>query len=98
MKWWTYIGTYAIQPERGKKAVGRIRITKIRRERLQHISFDDIRAEGIEDLDNANQITNWTWLCMEFATIWDSIYKKPYRWEDNPEVWVLEFELVKEKR
>lgn len=39
--------TYAVQPGRGKKAVGRIRITKIRRERLQEISDEDCKAEGI---------------------------------------------------
>ena len=43
---WVLGRTYAVQPSRGKKAVGRIRITKIRRERLQDISDEDCKAEG----------------------------------------------------
>jgi len=84
--------TYAVQPGRGKKAVGRIRITKIRQERLQDIAlhFDDIRAEGVEKeiLD-----VGYTWR-MRWVRLWNSSNRKPYRWEDNPDVWVLEFELV----
>ena len=38
--------TYAVQPGRGKKSVGRIRVTKIRRERLREISVEDAKAEG----------------------------------------------------
>lgn len=37
---------YAVQPGRGQKAVGRIRITGIRRENVRKISDDDARAEG----------------------------------------------------
>jgi len=73
--------TYAVQPGRGKKAVGRIRITKIRQERLQEINSEDMIAEGFLNV-------------FVFARIWDSLYRKPYRWEDDPEVWVLEFELL----
>lgn len=43
---WVVGQTYAVQPGRGKKAVGRIRITAIRRERLQDISETDVRAKG----------------------------------------------------
>ena len=38
--------TYAIQPGRGMKAVGRIQITNIRREDVREISFEDAMAEG----------------------------------------------------
>lgn len=86
---WVVGRTYAVQPP-GKKSVGRIRITKIRRERLQDISlhFDDILAEGVKKdiLD-----VGYTWR-MRWVRLWNSIYKEPYRWDDNPEVWVLEFE------
>lgn len=84
---WKIFKTYAVQPGRGKKAVGRIRITKIRWERLREISFPDIKAEGVprEPLQR-----------FAFEQLWNSLYRKPYRWEDNPEVWVLEFEPVKQ--
>jgi len=75
------------QPGRGKKAVGRIRITKIGREKLQDISWQDALAEGIHKSEGV-------WASGRFAVLWDRIYRKSYRWEDNPEVWVLEFELA----
>ena len=39
--------TYAVQPGRGKHAVGRIGIAKIRREPLNAITHDDAQAEGV---------------------------------------------------
>jgi len=74
--------TYAVQPGRGKKAIGRIGIVKIRKECLNAITYDDAQAEGVGRSIAA------------FAELWDSIHPKGKRWEDNPEVWVLEFELV----
>ena len=38
--------TYAVQPGRGKKAVGRFRITGLRREDVREISVEDAKAEG----------------------------------------------------
>ena len=75
--------TYAVQPGRGKKAVGRIGIFKIRSEFLNAITHDDAQAEGVGRSLAA------------FADLWDSIHPKGKRWEDNPKVWVLDFELVK---
>lgn len=90
LKWETG-RTYAVQPRRGKKAVGRIRITKIRREKLQDISLKDCDQE----LGTALDFTYMEVLLQSgFRSLWNSIYKKPHRWEDNPDVWVLEFELV----
>lgn len=83
---WQVGRTYAVQPGRGKKAVGRIRITKIRRERLQDIKPHEFKLEGMP----TGAIAEVLW----WSKLWDSIYHKPYRWEDNPEVWVLEFELA----
>lgn len=37
---------YAIQPGRGKRAVGRLRVLAVRRERICDISEDDAIAEG----------------------------------------------------
>lgn len=85
--------TYAIQPGRGKKAVGRILVTTIRKQRLQDISDEDAGKEtGIRVPpygDNAR---------FTFLHLWNEVHNgtKGALWEDNPEVWVLEFELVQE--
>ena len=92
--------TYAVQPGRGKKAVGRIRITEIRRERVQDISEEDAQREGW-DMSNMNSHSRYDPVTMTkaiewFHGLWDSIHKKPgTRWTDNPEVWVLTFEVVR---
>ena len=68
----------------------RIRMTAISRERLQDISEADMRAEGLEGLDTLAVKR------LNFTLLWDSVHTKPgARWQDNPEVWVLEFELAK---
>jgi len=79
---WALGFDYAVQPGRGKKAVGRIRITGIWRQRLREIWVEECRAEGITGV----------FARFGFEQLWNSLYRKPYRWEDNPEVWVLEFE------
>lgn len=78
--------TLPVQPGRGKKAVGGIRITKIRRERLQDIDPAEFKAEGA--ISGAGIMVFW------FMDLWGGIYKKPYRWKDNPDVWVLEFRVA----
>lgn len=90
---WRVSRVYALQPGRGKKAIGRIRITKIRRERLWEITANDCLAEGIRLRPNAFGSIRW-----DFKRLWNSIYRKPYRWEDNPWVWCFTFELVRESR
>lgn len=40
--------TYAVQPGRGKRAIGRIRVLDVRPERLMDITEDDARAEGFK--------------------------------------------------
>lgn len=40
--------TYAVCPGRGKPAVGRVRVTAVRREALGAITEDDARREGFE--------------------------------------------------
>lgn len=102
--------TYAVQPGRGQKSIGRIRLLEIRRERLQEISLEDIEAEGITTPEEFARIWgeaithSWLEVAYErlkkgdlrnaFRYMWRSIYKKPHRWEDNPEVWVLVVEPI----
>jgi uncharacterized protein YhfF len=85
--------TYAIQPGRGKKAVGRIRITAIRLENLHDITEEDARAEGclgyIGNLDDGDYMSPRE----AFKDVWIELHG--WRgWLDNPEVWVIEFERV----
>lgn len=82
---WGLNKTYAIVPKRGKPAIrdARIRITSIRQERLQAISEADAIAEGVASV-------------AEYRDLWERINgrTKGARWQDNPLVWVLTFEVV----
>jgi hypothetical protein len=70
--------TYAVQPNRGKKAIARIRLTDVRREKIGVISEADARAEGFASRD-------------EFLKTWRDIHGS--KADLKIEVWVLEFEL-----
>ena len=76
-----------------------LKVTDVRVERLQDITPEQLKAEGIEI--SAFEVGN------EFAEgifhgIWDSTLPKPNNkfkrntnsWSDNPFVWVYEFERV----
>jgi hypothetical protein len=75
----------------------RIRITAIRQEHLQNMSREDCVAEGIGSYTFAMGIMSENppdkrW---KFIKLWDSINtRKGTRWEDNPRVWVLTFEVL----
>jgi hypothetical protein len=75
----------------------RIRITDIRREPLQDISEADAKAEGVQaELMTWFSTTAIYSYVAPYAQLWDSINKrKGTRWQDNPEVWVLTFEVIK---
>lgn len=86
---WQVGRTYAIQPGRGKKAIGRFLLTGIRREQLQAMSTSDATTEGTMP----GGLYGQTCALTRFALLWDSIHTKPgTRWADNPKVWILEFE------
>lgn len=92
---WAVGETYAVQPGRGKKSLGRIRVTGIRRERLQQIRVDGVIAEGFGVWRGEQQTAD----VVAFALLWDSIHTKPgTRWKDNPDVLVLEFRLEERYR
>ena len=70
--------TYAVQPNRGKKAVARILLTGLRREQVHAITEEDAHAEGFVSRD-------------EFLATWYTIYG--LNGDLNREVWVFEFKL-----
>jgi hypothetical protein len=70
--------SYAVQPNRGKKAVARIMITDIRREPVRAISDADAIHEGFQSRD-------------AFLETWHAIHGENA--DINDEVWVIEFEL-----
>lgn len=59
-----------------------LKVTDVRIERVKDITRDQVIAEGFND---------WT----GFAFTWSSIYlKQGLGWDDNPYVWVIEFEVI----
>ena len=70
-----------------------LEITRIRAERVQDLSIDDVYAEGIKD--SGLGVVD---LLLSYAVLWDSINaKRGYSWESNPLVWVIEFKIVEEE-
>ena len=77
-----------------------LKVISVRVERLQDITEDDIRKEG---LDN-DYLTWWVSECGTaralmypidgWKRLWNSTTKDGYKWEDNPFVFVYEFERV----
>lgn len=65
-----------------------LEITKVRVERLQDISEEDAKAEGVVCQEVKNSVE-------AFKELWDSLRaKKGNGWETNPWIWVIEFERV----
>lgn len=84
--------TYSVQPGLAKKTVGNIRITAIRRERLQDLTEAEILKE-LPITSMAESVSDTQWALRTFMATWNIMNSEPgTRWEDNPEVWVLEFE------
>jgi hypothetical protein len=65
-----------------------LEVTDVRVERLQSISEEDARAEGI----SKNQCPDWH-AVMDYQVLWESI-NGPGSWAANPWVWVVEFRRV----
>ena len=83
------------------KKVARIwlKLTKVRLEPVQKISGFDAKDEGYETYDadiahfgGGKKARRW------YREMWDGMHgkKKGLSWEDNPWVWVLEFERMKD--
>lgn len=79
-----------------------LEITEIRVQRVQNISEDDARAEGVDTLHTQTgplAIVGRPW-ASEFARLWDSINGKrlvggkPITWAANPWVWAISYRVV----
>jgi len=82
-----------------------LRVTNVRIERLQDISEDDARAEGME---SEEYLEYYEWavsvappgsilptIQSAFAGLWDKLNaRRGYGWDTNPWVWVIEFERI----
>lgn len=71
-----------------------LKVTDVRVERLQEITIDGIRNEGL--LSMAVHAGDMEIALNEWELLWNSTIKKPdldrYGWDANPYVWVIEFE------
>jgi hypothetical protein len=80
-----------------------LEITNIRVERLQDISEQDAKAEGVEEIHPAPFVIRWKDYIAEpnfldspywsFYSLWCSI-NGAQSWKDNPWVWVVEFKRI----
>ncbi len=70
--------TYAVQPGRATKSIGRIRVLSVRPELMTDLTEDEARKEGFADIGG-------------FVAKWLAIYGKG-SWLDI--VWRIEFEVV----
>ena len=82
-----------------QKSPGNIDVIGLRLEKLNDISEEDARAEGLSHdasgwfvPGNANTGAPTAKLC--FAQLWDSINGEKCPWKTNPLVWVIEFKLA----
>lgn len=62
-------------------------VLDVRVERLQSMSEEDARAEGVDGLESSHPNAPAR---MNFATLWDGVYPA-MRWSTNPWVWRIEF-------
>lgn len=81
-----------------------VEITEIRVERVQDITADDIRAEGVKavwpeedepESAGGKYVTEGELLLSQWRQLWQSIHGKG-SWALNPWVWVLTFRKIKE--
>jgi hypothetical protein len=77
-----------------------LELVGIRAERLQGISEEDARAEGLEPVPAhgkwaGHRHLGGHWSARKaFAEDWESINGKRYRWESNPWVWVPTYRVL----
>jgi len=68
-----------------------LRITDVRVERLEDISYTDVKKEGYSENKNPTDGKKW------FFDIWNKTAPKGYKSVDNPYVFVYEFEILNDE-
>jgi hypothetical protein len=73
-----------------------LEVVDVRVERVQEISFEDAKAEGLPVETVCTGYTNWGneehSKTVHFPKLWNSINeKRGFGWDENPWVWVVEF-------
>lgn len=74
-----------------------LEVTGVRVERLQEISFEDAKAEGVEfwrHVETLKGLAACSQHRYEFEDLWTSINGRG-SWDANPFVWVIEFKRAK---
>ena len=75
------------------RALSRIqlKVTGVRVERVQEITEDDAKAEGVAGVAPEDTFGS---AVEEFAALWDTINGKKYPWVSDPHVWVYDFKRI----
>ena len=76
-----------------------LEITNIRVERLQDISEDDAKKEGVSASEFVEMRDGSPCYTIPFYHLWTSIYgiDNSKSWDTNPYVWVINFKLKQQK-
>lgn len=71
-----------------------LEVTEVRVQRLQEISEEDARAEGVQKVfaEDGNEVIEWSFL-QSFGALWNSLHG-PGAWEANPWVVAVTFKRV----
>lgn len=91
---WAVDRNYPIIPGRTKKGVGHETLLSIRLQRLNDITIEDIRAEGVTVPPHRLHESEEIGLKEAWIELWNSIHTKEDRWNDNPLVWALTSRLA----
>lgn len=82
-----------------------LEITEVRVQRVQEISEEDAKAEGIyrgtnglyANYPQGETVPGWSDPRKSFQSLWDSINsKRGFGWEKNPFVWAISFKRIQE--
>lgn len=72
-----------------------LKVTNVRVERLQEITEEDARAEGVNGIPRSTVLYPNDDYIYPFKQLWNSLnQKRGYGWDTNPWVWVYEFEKI----